>query len=161
MLDRSDDPDARFCINWLQQHQGLQQVSPYTAAQRREILERLPGLHAAYLDLAAACFAEGAMAEAGTAVEQALQLGHPLPGLCRNLRACLAAAAGDMKTAFEELLEAKGLGLHAVVERNIEAAQRWIRMGGPGRGMPLILDPDCSFEITRKLVQPVMPGPIA
>ena len=87
--------------------------------------------------------------------------GYPLPGLCRNLRACIAAAAGDIKTALEELLAAKGLGLHAVVERNIEAAQRWIRVGGPDSGMPLILDPDCSFEITRKLVQPVMPGPIA
>ncbi len=161
MLDRSDDPDMRFCIDWLRRHQGLQQVRPYTAAQRQEVLERLPGLHAAHLDLAAACFAEGDMAGAGAAVEQALQLGYPLPGLCCNLRACLAAAAGDIQTALEELIAAKGHGLHAVVERNIAAAQRWIRVGGPDSGMPLILDPDCSFEITRKLVQPVMPGPIA
>jgi len=161
MLDRSDDPDARFCIDWLHRHQGLQQVCSYTAAQRRDILKRLPGLHAAHLDLAAACFFEGDLDGARASVEQALQLRHPLPGLCRNLRACIAAAAGDIKTALEELIAAKGLGLHAVVERNIESAQRWIREGGPDRGMPLILDPDCSFEITRKLVQPVMPGPIA
>ncbi len=76
-------------------------------------------------------------------------------------RACIAAAAGDIRTALEELIAAKGLGLHAVVERNIEAAQRWIRVGGTDSGRPLILDPDCSFQITRKLVQPVMPGPIA
>jgi radical SAM superfamily enzyme YgiQ (UPF0313 family) len=160
MLNRSDDPDARFCIQWLKQHQGLQQVCPYTAAQRREILERLPDLHAAHLDLAAACFAEGDMAGASAAVEQALLLAYPLPGLCRNLMACIAAAAGDMQTALAELLAAKGLGLHAVVERNIEAAQHWIKSGGPGSGRPLILDPDCSFEITRKLMQPIMPGPL-
>lgn len=161
MLDRNADPDVRFCINWLQQHQGLQQVSPYTSAQRREICERLPGLHAAQLDLAAACFVEGDLDGARTSAEEALRLAYPLPGLCRNLQACIAAAAGDIKAALEELIAAKGLGLHAVVERNIEAAQRWIKAGGPDRGMPLILDPDCSFEITRKLVQPVMPGPVA
>ncbi len=161
LLDRRDDPDARFCIDWLQRHQGMQQVCGYTATQRQDILERLPDLHAAHLDLAAACYAEGCMTGASAAVEQSLQLGYPLPGQCRNLRACIAAAAGDIKTALEELIAAKGLGLHAVVERNIEAAQRWIRVGGTDSGRPLILDPDCSFEITRKLVQPVMPGPIA
>jgi anaerobic magnesium-protoporphyrin IX monomethyl ester cyclase len=161
MLDRTDDPDARFCLDWLHRHQGLQQVCGYTAAQRRMILERLPGLHAAHLDLAAACYSDGDLAAASVSVEQALQLAYPLPGLCHNLRACIAAAAGDIKTAIEELLAAKALGLHAVVERNIEVAQRWIKAGGPDSGMPLSLDPDCSFEITRKLVQPVMPGPVA
>ena len=161
LLDRSDDPDARFCIDWLQQHQGLQQAAGYSAAQRREILGRLPELHAAHLDLAAACYGEGDLAAARACLATAEQLGYPLPGLCRNLRACIAARTGDIKTALEELIAAKSLGLHAVVERNIEEAQRWIKAGGPDSGMPIILDADCSFEVTRLLVQPVMPGPIA
>jgi len=161
MLDRSDDPDTRFCINWLQRHQGLQQVAGYTAAQRREILERLPDLPAAHLDLAAACCAEGDFKAARASATKALQLGYPLPGLCRNLCACIGAATGDMQTALEELIAAKSLGLHAVVERNIAAAQRWIKAGGPDSNMPLMLDADCAFEVTRPLVQPGMPGPIA
>ena len=161
LLDHSDDPDARFCIDWLQQHRGLQRACGYSAEERKEILGRLPGLHAAHFDLAAACYAQDDLKAALASVEAALQLGYPLPGLCRNLRACIAARTGDIKTALEELIAAKSCGLHAVVERNIAAAQRWIKAGGPDSGMPFMLDADCSFEVTRPLVQPVMPGPIA
>ena len=161
MLDRPDDSDARFCIEWLQRHQGLQQAGSYGAAQRREILERLPDLHAAHLDLAAACYGEGDFNAARACAQTALQLGYPLPGLCRNLLACIGARTGDIKTALEELIAAKSLGLHAVVERNIAAAQGWITAGGPNNNIPLLLDADCIFEVTRPFVQPVMPGPIA
>ena len=160
MLDRCDDPDTSFCLDWLQRTQGLQQAGGYTAAQRREILERLPDLPAAHLDLAAACYGEGDFNAARACAQTALALGYPRPGLCRNLLACIGARTGDIKTALEELIEAKFLGLHAVVERNISAVQSWISAGGPNNNTPLMLDADCTFEVTRPFVQPVMPGPI-
>lgn len=155
------DEDARFCLHWLHGHQGLQRGAGYSAAERLKILERLPGLHAAQLDLAAARHAQGRYAEARAAAEKALEMGYPLPGLCRNLLACAAAAEGDLQAALSGLIAARHCGLHGVVERNIAAAQRWIRADGPRGGAPLALDPDCSFEITRLLAQPLLPGPVA
>lgn len=156
-----DDDDARFCLQWLRAHQGLQRGAGYSAAERLKILERLPELHAAQLDLAAALHDEGRHAGARAAAEKALELGYPLPGLCHNLLACAAAAENDLQAALGGLVAARSCGLHGVVERNLAAAQRWIRAGGPQRGEPLGLDPDCSFEITRLVAQPLLPGPVA
>jgi len=155
-----DDEDARFCIGWLHEHQGLQHEAAYSAAERLHILERLPRLHAAHLDLAAAWYGEGRYEAARCSAERALQLCYPRPGLCHNLLACAAARAGDLQAALTGLVAAKSCGLHAVVERNIEAAQRWIKAGGPGSPQPLKLDPDCTFEISRLLAQPLLPGPV-
>ena len=159
LLNR-DDEDARFCIRWLRENQGLRQEAGYSAGERLEILERLPRLHAAHLDLAAAWHAEGRHEQARASANRALQLEYPLPGLCHNLLACAAAGAGDLQAALAELIAAKNRGFHAVVERNIEAAQRWIKAGGPEAGFPLALEADCSFEITRLLAQPLLPGPV-
>ncbi len=159
LLQRRDE-DARHCLQWLHDHQGMQPAAGYSAAERLDILESLPDLHAAHLDLASAWLAEGRLAAARASAERALELGYPRPGLCHNLLACAAARAGDLKAALSELIKAKSCGLHSVVERNIEAAQRWIKAGGQDSRQALELDPDCSFEITRLLAQPLLPGPI-
>lgn len=159
ITDRNDE-DGRYCLEWLRKHQGLQAEAGYSAAERLEILKLLPGLHAAHLDLAAAWLAEGRLGAAQASAEKALALGYPRPGLCHNLLACAAARAGDFKAALSELIAARSCGLHSVVERNIEAAQRWVQAGGPDCGQALDLNPDCSFEITRLMAQPLLPGPI-
>ena len=143
---------------WLQANSGLQQVRSFSANECRACVRRFPGLATAHLDLAGALLREGDVDGAAQAARQALEAGHPQPGLCRNLLACCAARQRRLQQAIEHLLAAAESGCHSVVERNIAAAQRWAAAGGPQSGLALDLASDTSFEISRPRRQPVGPG---
>jgi hypothetical protein len=85
---------------------------------------------------------------------------YPLPGLCYNYRACIAAARGNLREALEHLIRAREQGFHQVVEKNLQSAQQWLRAGGPDSGRPLELGAGHSFEITSRRQQPVTPAPV-
>jgi len=153
-----DDPQRQAIAAWLRQNAGLQRIAEYSVAERRQNLEVLPGLHAAHLDLAGAHYQAGSMPEASAGVRRALDLNYPLPGLCYNYLACIAARQGDVRAALDWLLQARSAGFHRIVEDNIACAQAWAQAGGTASGLPLQLAADHAFEVTRRRQQPMTPG---
>jgi len=151
-------PAADAMRSWLHANSGRQQIRHFKAAECRAFVQMFPGLASAYLDLAGALLREGDIEQAAQAARQALDAGHPQPGLCRNLLACCALRHGRLQEALELLLAASECGCHSVVERNIATAQRWAAAGGPKSGLVLDLACDTSFEISRPRRQPIGPG---
>jgi radical SAM superfamily enzyme YgiQ (UPF0313 family) len=154
------DTELQEMIYSLHLHPGVQGAGDYSAAERRTILERFPHLHAAHLDLGAALYQEGNMAEAESLVQQALVMGYPLPGLIYNYLACIANAQGNLKAAMEYLIKAREQGFHQVVETNLQSVQQWLKADGARTGNPLTLAAGHSFEITSRRQQPITPAPI-
>lgn len=160
-LEHAQDPDRQKILLWLSSHQGLQRFPGPGIRELEEIVRIFPDLHSAHLDLAHGCLREGLLSDAEHCLETALRLNYPQPGIIENYRACIAALRGDIKKALTHLLEAKRLGYHAVVERNIASARMWIESGGLDSRRPLELEADNGFEVTRPLCQPLTPGPVA
>ncbi|MBM4310790.1 MAG: B12-binding domain-containing radical SAM protein [Deltaproteobacteria bacterium] len=157
-LTRDNKPESAELRAWLQANSGLRQVRPFSADECRTFVRMFPGLASAHLDLAEALLREDTAETAAQAARQALDAGHPQPGLCRNLLACCALRQCRLQEALELLLAAAESGCHQVVNRNIEAAQQWAALGGPASGRILDLASDTSFEISRPRCQPVGPG---
>jgi len=160
LLRHRDNPEKARIIAWLREHSGLQQVRAYSLHEQQDVLRLFPDLHSSYLDLGHAYLREARLDEARCSVQQALGRGFPLPGLVYNYFACIAALQADIRGALENLMRAKELGYHAVVEKNLASAQAWIKSGGLESRLPLDLAADNSFEVTRPKMQPMTPGRI-
>jgi hypothetical protein len=159
-LAASTGAEAGKLRDWLLHNSGLQQIQRMSVTECRQALEVFPDLAHAHLDLAGALLEEGNYGAAEQAAQQALNLDHPLPGLCRNLLACSSARQGKLRQALEHVMAAAEAGCHLIVERNIAAAQSWAVHGGPKSGQPLALVSDTGFEVSRPRSQPVGPGKI-
>lgn len=113
----------------------------YTVAEREDIAERLPGLHAAQFDLAVAYYKARRYADVMLPLGKAMTLGFPMNELCLNLLACLSAAKHYPDRAAG-LLDQAGYGCpHPVVFRNREMLRSWLESGGDLKGVRLELEP--------------------
>jgi radical SAM superfamily enzyme YgiQ (UPF0313 family) len=135
---------------------GLTDGWALTASQLAEALERVPESAAAHLDLAAALCEEARdLDDAERAVDRALALGYPLPSRATNVRACLAAARGDLEAALALLERAAAEGRSLLVAQNLAELRAWLA----ARGRRLALRPRAAFAIEGLgFEQPIFPG---
>jgi anaerobic magnesium-protoporphyrin IX monomethyl ester cyclase len=156
------EADTALMNAWFSQNSGIRVGYREGAREYRAVLERLGDYHAAHMDVAGACYREGALDEAERHVRRALDLDYPLPGLAHNYLGCIAKARGDivgMMDAFS--LAAKVDPQHHVLIKNVQAARAWFAAGGPGKGLPLDLVARHDFQLLERTVQPTLPGPLA
>jgi anaerobic magnesium-protoporphyrin IX monomethyl ester cyclase len=157
----ASEADTALMNAWFAENSGLREGYREGSREYRAVLERLGDYHAAHMDLAGACYREGALDESERHVRRALELGYPLPGLAHNYLACIAKARGDivgMMDAFS--LAAKVDPQHYVLIKNVQAARAWFAQGGPGKGLPLELTARHDFQLLERTVQPTLPGPL-
>jgi Flp pilus assembly protein TadD len=113
------------------------------------------------MDLAAACFREGRLADAEAHARSALDLDYALPGLAHNLLACVAAKRGDVAGMKRHFADALGRDpQHWVLQRNVRAANAWWSAGGAESGLPPELEADHEFQLLERPLQPSLPGPL-
>jgi len=132
----------------------------YGVEECRGILERLPNLHEAHMDLAGAYCRTGKPDLAEPHVHRALQMGYPLPGLAFNYLACIAAGKGDFDGAKAHLARAERSYPHGVVLRNKRLLEDWLALGGPNSRQPLTLIAHNHFETVWLQQQPEKPVPV-
>lgn len=154
------DESRRDIYNWICRHAGLHRVWDYTVSMLEETVNIFPDLPPVYVELAGAHYREGDRDKTEFFIEKALSMGYPLPGICYNYLACVAADRADYPKAVEYLLHAKKQGYHRVVENNLDTAKKWAMKIKQGINLPLELEADCGFEVTRPRQQPMTPGKI-
>ncbi|MBV9948745.1 MAG: radical SAM protein [Myxococcales bacterium] len=156
-FDASEEDTAYF-RDWFLRNKGLHEAYRESADECRAILSRLGEHHAAYLDLAGACFREGRLDEAEAHVRRAIELGHPLPGLAYNYLACIAARRGEGARMKDALTEAAARDpQHWALQRNLEIVRR--AGAAPVATLPLVAGHD--FQLLERPAQPTLPGPLA
>jgi anaerobic magnesium-protoporphyrin IX monomethyl ester cyclase len=160
------DADAEcteLMTRWFEANKGLRELQGRGGvAGARAVLENLGGEHhAAHLDLAAAHYEEREFEQAATHARRALELGHPLPGLCHNYLACCAFARGDLKAMQDHFMTAARTDpQHYVLMGNVERTRTWFRQNGPALGLPLTLHARHDFQLLERTAQPTLPGPL-
>ncbi|MCY2987218.1 MAG: radical SAM protein [Planctomycetota bacterium] len=156
-----DSRDFREIQKLVGRFEPVAEIGRYGEHDCQEILQRLPDLPEAHLDLAAAYCRERKLALAERHAQEALTAGYPLPGLARNILGCVAASRGLFEQARAEFSQARGLYPHGVVLANRQALEDWLVQSGPASGNPLLLRPDAVFEtvwIERQPEKPVSMG---
>ncbi|MFO0665959.1 MAG: radical SAM protein [Polyangiaceae bacterium] len=157
----ADEKTTEYLNDWFVRNKGLRSLHRDDVAQARARLELLPGYHAAYMDLGAALYREGAFDEAESQVRKALALGYPLPGLAYNHLACIAYARGELDSMMDLFTEAARVDpQHHALIRNVERARAWFKSGGYARREPLSLEVRHDFQLLERTVQPTLPGPL-
>jgi tetratricopeptide (TPR) repeat protein len=157
----ASEADTALMNAWFSQNSGLRVGYREGAREYRAVLERLGDYHAAHMDVAGACYREGALDEAERHVRRALELGYPLPGLAHNYLGCIAKARGDVVGMMDAFTQAAKVDpQHHVLIKNVQAARAWFAAGGPGRGLPLDLVARHDFQLLERTVQPTLPGPL-
>jgi hypothetical protein len=157
----ASDADTEFFRSWFRENKGLHDAFRPGATECEAVLARL-GPHApAHMDLAAACFREGRLADAEAHARSALDLDYALPGLAHNLLACVAAKRGDVAGMKRHFADALGRDpQHWVLQRNVRAANAWWSAGGAESGLPPELEADHEFQLLERPLQPSLPGPL-
>ena len=159
-FDASED-DTRLMSEWFQKNSGLRELYRESSAECEAILARLGDHHAAHLDLAGAFYREGNLEGAERHARRALELGHPLPGLCLNYLACIAAQRRQYKVMQDLFTEAwRRDPQHYVLVRNVQTVKAWLDKAGPLRDMPLELVAHNDFQLLERTAQPTLPGPL-
>ncbi len=160
-FDASEE-DTQLMSEWFRNNSGLRECYRETAADCEAIVNRLPGHHAAHLDLAVAHFREENLDGAALHAQKALELGHPLPGLCLNLLAAVACQRKEYSTMQQLLTDAwQRDPQHYVLVKNVHKVKAWLAEAGPLRNTPLDLDATANFQLLERTVQPMLPGPLA
>lgn len=144
---------------WVRKHSGLREFWDYGVDEHREILERLPNLHAAWLDMGKALCNAGRPDEAERYVRRAGEMDYPM-GFVYNYLAIIAASRKDWENMGAYLEKSVGVYPHRVANENIRRKRKWLEEGGPSTGLPPDLIANHDFEMSMKKVQPEMPGPI-
>jgi hypothetical protein len=163
--------DAALMSEWFSHNSGVKEAYREGVAEYQAILERLGDHHAAHLDLGAAYLREGELGNGEVSsrnldaaerhVRRAMELGHPLPGLCLNHLACIAFARGDVQGMQDNFSDAARRDpQHWVLIQNVQAARAWFARGGPGKGLPLSLAAQHDFALLERNTQPALPGPL-
>jgi radical SAM superfamily enzyme YgiQ (UPF0313 family) len=144
---------------FLKEQEGVQVYRQFSSQTCQAILARLPDLHWAHMDLAAAYIRERRLAQAEHHLDQAAHRQFGFPGLVLNARACIAAGRGQIQTAEDLLLEAVERYPHAVVIANLKRlAQRQSEANRAVAG-PLALNPGEGFETSYPCRPPESPEP--
>jgi len=112
----------------------------YTVEEREAVVERLPNLHSAHVELANAYLRAGRFDEAGSALNRAEELDFPIPNIIHNQRACIALARNDADGAIALLEHAIQCYPHYVVEKNLRNLKTWIGTPVNNRGQPPVLN---------------------
>ncbi len=147
--------------DWFSKNSGLRDHYRESAAECEAILARLGDHHAAHLDCASAHYRENNLDEAERHAMRALELGHPLPGLCLNTLAVIAARRAAWKKMQDLFTEAwRKDPQHWVLVRNVQKVKAWLDQAGPLRGTPLDLEAHNDFQLLERTVQPMLPGPL-
>jgi radical SAM superfamily enzyme YgiQ (UPF0313 family) len=120
----------RTVVDWINKHSGVCDFWDYSIPERQRILDLFPELPAAHMDLGDGHYQVGNFPEAERYVSRAIDMGYPLPGLGYNYLACIAASRSDIKGAVDRLGQAKKLGAHFVVEKNLQSLREWLISGG-------------------------------
>jgi radical SAM superfamily enzyme YgiQ (UPF0313 family) len=158
----ADEECTELMTRWFDANKGLKEMASGGVAEARAVLERLGGEHpAAHLDLARAYYDAHEYELAARHAQRALELGHPLPGLCLNYLACCAFARGDIKAMQDHFLSAAHNDpQHYVLMGNVERTRGWLRDNGPAQGLPLRLHARHDFQLLERTAQPTLPGPL-
>jgi radical SAM superfamily enzyme YgiQ (UPF0313 family) len=111
-----------------------------TVAEREAVVETLPGLSAAHLELANAYLRAGRLDDSGRAIDRAQALGFPIPAMLDNQRACVALARGEAGEAAALLERAHAHHPHPLVTANKARLRGWLGAPSAVRGPPPALD---------------------
>lgn len=154
--------DASVMNAWFEQHRGIRDEYVPSADELRTVAQELGGDHApSLLDLAEALVEQGCLDEAAVQLDRAERLGHPLPGLIHNARACIAAEQRDFVRVKDELVRAARIDpQHYLLLRNASVAKHWFESGGLERSGPLRLQARHDFQLFERTEQPALPGPL-
>jgi len=154
--------DAKQISRWLAQHAAVRDYWQPGVDDCRAVLERLPDLHAAHMDLGGAHFRAGQWDPAEQYVRRAMEMGYPLPSLGHNYLACIAGRRGDIEGVQAHLERAVSGGRLQlrVVRDNTDAVRAWLKDGGAKSSGPLKLAARHDFNLTTTLQQPMTPGPL-
>jgi radical SAM superfamily enzyme YgiQ (UPF0313 family) len=153
--------DERLMNDWFAANSGLLRFYRPSVHDCRAVLERLGDHPPAHLDLAGALLQAGSLDTAAHHAELALKLGHPTPGVVRNLLACIRYRQGDLEKMKDELVQAGRTDpQHPVLLRNAQAVRTWLARGCPASAPPLDLDPSHDFQLLERTAQPTLPGPL-
>ena len=153
--------DAREIFRWGAARTGLQQLHEDSVEHLQAVLDRLAELPAAHLDLGAA-YVRAQQLDAGQRhIERALELGYPMPVICHNYLACIAAAHSDWGAMQAHVRAALAAPWHSALLANVQTLQRWLDSGRPNKGVPVSLQVghDLSGVVCRPQ-QPILPAPI-
>jgi len=160
-FDASDE-DTRLMSEWFRNNSGLRECYRETAAACEEIVKRLGNHHAAHLDASVAHYREENVDAAELHAQKAMQLGHPLPGLCLNLLAAIACRRKEYAKMQQWLTEAwQRDPQHWVLVRNVQRVKAWLAEAGPLRNLPLDVETHADFQLLERTVQPMLPGALA
>lgn len=126
----------------------------YNVAEREAIVERLPYLHSAHVELANAYFRAGRLDEALVELNRAEELGFPIGAIIHNQRACIALASGDVDNALIHLERARQFHHHLLVMKNIEKLRAWIDVPINVRGkLPVLNDSVLALDFRSQISQ--------
>jgi tetratricopeptide (TPR) repeat protein len=152
--------DTALMSDWFSRHSGIQTHFEEGVAEYRAILERLGEHPAAHVDLGGAYYRSGQYDLAEQHLQQALQLGYPLPELVHNYLACIAAQCGDLQRLQQELARALQGPPHPVLVQNLQTVSAWRARGGKVQQLASRLAAHHDFQLLEPTVQPLLPGPL-
>lgn len=160
-FDASDE-DAQLLNDWFLNHRGIRDEYVPSNDDLRAIAREFDFTHApSLLDWAEGLIDSRELLEASQLLDSVELLGHPLPGLVLNARACIAAAQGDYARVKTDLVRAAQVDpQHYLLLRNASGAKQWFDNGGPASGVPLKLEARHDFQLFERTEQPALPGPI-
>ena len=136
----------------------------FTVEERTSVVELMPNLPSAHVDLANACLKSGRLSDASRALDRAEALGYPVQGLIDNQRACIALASGDAEAALVALDRALECLDHSLIRVNRQNLVYWMNAPKTVRGDPPRLndasEPGCfqildQSDITAVGVEPI------
>lgn len=157
-FDASEE-DTQLMSDWFKNNSGLRDCYRETAAECEAIVQRLPEHHAAHLDCAVAHYREDNFDDAVRHAQKALDLGHPLPGLCLNLLAAVACQRKEWAKMQQYLTEAwQRDPQHYVLVRNVHKVKAWLNDAGPLRNTPIDVEAHADFQLLERTMQPMLPG---
>lgn len=157
-FDASEE-DTQLMTEWFRNNSGLRDCYRETAADCEAIAQRLGDHHAAHLDCGVAHYREDNFDEAVRHAKRALELGHPLPGLCLNLLAAVACQRKEWANMQQHLTEAwQKDPQHYVLLRNVQKVKAWLADAGPLRNTPIDIEAHNEFQLFERTVQPMLPG---
>lgn len=111
----------------------------YTIQEREDILERLPNLPIAYLELSNAYFRAGMLDKADEALTHAEQLGFPIENILMNQRACICVLRKKYDLALCCLEKAFQSNPDQIVTRNFNNMQTWMNSSNKQQDRPVML----------------------
>lgn len=112
----------------------------YTVEEREAVIDLLPGLHTARVDLANAYLRAGRLEDAKTQLDKAEELGFPVGVIIQNQRACISLAEQNYKNALS-LLEGCVQSLPSlIVRKNYSKVKAWVKTPPNKRGKLPLLD---------------------